>query len=81
MLRQSFRPELLNRIDEIIVFRSLDRDQLMQITRLLLGRVARRIHGQGVELFRVDLRDGRLNVETALQAVAAGQASETGARA
>ena len=28
MLRQSFRPELLNRIDEIIVFRSLDRDQL-----------------------------------------------------
>src|ERR687898_21482 len=50
LLRQSFRPELLNRIDEIIVFRSLDRDQLMQITRLLLGRVARRIHAQGVEL-------------------------------
>ena len=49
-LRQSFRPELLNRIDEIIVFRSLDRDQLMQITRLLLGRVARRMHAQGAEL-------------------------------
>src|SRR6201999_1526129 len=42
LLRQSFRPELLNRIDEIIVFRSLDRDQLVQITRLLLARVARR---------------------------------------
>ena len=28
VLRQSFRPELLNRIDEIIVFRTLDRDQL-----------------------------------------------------
>jgi ATP-dependent Clp protease ATP-binding subunit ClpC len=50
MLRQSFRPELLNRIDEIIVFRSLDRDQLGQITRLLLARVARRMHAQGVEL-------------------------------
>jgi hypothetical protein len=50
MLRQSFRPELLNRIDEIIVFRSLDRDQLMQITRLLLDRVARRMRAQGVEL-------------------------------
>src|ERR687896_602007 len=50
VLRQSFRPELLNRIDEIIVFRSLDRAQLMQITRLLLDRVARRIHAQGVEL-------------------------------
>jgi ATP-dependent Clp protease ATP-binding subunit ClpC len=50
LLRQSFRPELLNRIDEIIVFRSLDRDQLAQITRLLLDRVARRMHAQGVEL-------------------------------
>jgi ATP-dependent Clp protease ATP-binding subunit ClpC len=50
LLRQSFRPELLNRIDEIIVFRSLDRDQLMQITRLLLARVARRMHAQDVEL-------------------------------
>src|ERR687892_1240545 len=50
VLRQSFRPELLNRIDEIIVFRSLDRAQLMQITRLLLDRVARRIHAQRVEL-------------------------------
>jgi hypothetical protein len=30
---------------------------------------------------RVDLREGRLNVETALQAVAAGEAPETGARA
>jgi ATP-dependent Clp protease ATP-binding subunit ClpC len=50
LLRQSFRPELLNRIDEIIVFRSLDRAQLLQITQLLLDRVARRMHAQGVEL-------------------------------
>jgi ATP-dependent Clp protease ATP-binding subunit ClpC len=50
VLRQSFRPELLNRIDEIIVFRSLDSDQLRQITRLMLTRVARRMHAQHVEL-------------------------------
>ena len=50
LLRHSFRPELLNRIDEIIVFRALDRDQLRQITRLLLDRVSRRVHAQGVEL-------------------------------
>ena len=43
-------PELLNRIDEIIVFRSLDRDELAEITRLLLGRVARRMRAQDVEL-------------------------------
>jgi ATP-dependent Clp protease ATP-binding subunit ClpC len=50
LLRHSFRPELLNRIDEIIVFRALDRDQLVQITRLLLGRVERRMRAQDVEL-------------------------------
>jgi ATP-dependent Clp protease ATP-binding subunit ClpC len=50
LLRQSFRPELLNRIDEIIVFRALDREQLKQITRLLLAKVERRMHAQGVEL-------------------------------
>nr|WP_255325430.1 hypothetical protein [Candidatus Solirubrobacter pratensis] len=32
------------------MFRSLDRDQLVQITRLLLDRVARRMRAQGVEL-------------------------------
>jgi ATP-dependent Clp protease ATP-binding subunit ClpC len=50
LLRRSFRPELLNRIDEIIVFRALDRDQLVQITGLLLGRVERRMRAQDVEL-------------------------------
>ena len=50
LLRQSFRPELLNRIDEIIVFRALDREQPKQITRLLLAKVERRMHAQGVEL-------------------------------
>jgi ATP-dependent Clp protease ATP-binding subunit ClpC len=102
----------------------------MQITRLLLDRVARRMRAQGVELevsdeaveylanagfdpqygarplrraiqrlleddlserllageiepgqpVRVDLRDGRLNVETVLEAEAVGAASETGTR-
>jgi ATP-dependent Clp protease ATP-binding subunit ClpC len=50
ILRQRFRPELLNRIDEIIVFRALTREELQQITRLLLTRVARRVHAQDVEL-------------------------------
>jgi ATP-dependent Clp protease ATP-binding subunit ClpC len=49
LLRHSFRPEFLNRIDEIIVFRSLDREQLHQITRLLLDRVSRRLRAQGIE--------------------------------
>ena len=47
-LRESFRPEFLNRIDEIIVFRQLDQAELQQITELLLQETRRRMHGQGV---------------------------------
>ncbi|AEW93020.1 MULTISPECIES: ATP-dependent Clp protease ATP-binding subunit [Streptomycetaceae] len=47
-LRQHFRPEFLNRIDEIVVFRRLTDDQLRQITDLLLEETRRRLHAQGV---------------------------------
>ncbi len=43
LLRQHFRPEFLNRIDEIIVFRALEQDQLQKITDLLLERLAERL--------------------------------------
>ncbi|AXB42044.1 ATP-dependent Clp protease ATP-binding subunit [Amycolatopsis albispora] len=49
-LRESFRPEFLNRIDEIIVFRKLAREQLEQITELMLERTRRRAHAQRIEL-------------------------------
>ena len=47
-LRESFRPEFLNRIDEIIVFRQLDETQLRQITSLLLEETTRRLHAQDI---------------------------------
>ena len=47
-LRESFRPEFLNRVDEIIIFRQLGRDELRQITELLLEETRRRLHAQGV---------------------------------
>jgi len=50
VLRQNFRPEFVNRIDEIIVFRALDDRQLAQITRLLLDTLARRLHAQRIEV-------------------------------
>ena len=40
ILRQHFRPEFLNRVDEIILFHSLSREHLMEIVRLQLARVA-----------------------------------------
>ncbi len=49
-LRLHFRPEFINRLDEIIVFHSLNRDQIRQIVQLHLERVRRTAHAQGVEL-------------------------------
>src|SRR5256884_1131157 len=54
VLRQSFRPEFINRIDEIIVFRALTDAQLVQITGLLLDRLARRLHAQRIEVVFTD---------------------------
>ncbi|MEU6857555.1 ATP-dependent Clp protease ATP-binding subunit [Glycomyces sp. NPDC046736] len=49
-LRSHFRPEFLNRIDEIIVFKRLDRDQLRQIVTLVLGKTERLLKAQDVGL-------------------------------
>jgi ATP-dependent Clp protease ATP-binding subunit ClpC len=49
-LRQRFRPEFINRIDEIIVFRALNSEQLADITKLLLDRLGRRLRAQRVEV-------------------------------
>ncbi|HTR93670.1 MAG TPA: ATP-dependent Clp protease ATP-binding subunit [Trebonia sp.] len=50
LLRESFRPEFLNRIDDIIIFRQLDETQLRQITRLLLQETTRRLHAQAITI-------------------------------
>ncbi len=49
-LRQVFRPEFLNRIDEIIVFHSLTEENLSQIVELLLGDLERRLKEYDLEL-------------------------------
>ena len=54
VLRGSFRPEFINRIDEIIVFRALTDEQLVQITKLLLDRLERRLRAQGIEVVFTD---------------------------
>jgi len=40
VLRQQFRPEFLNRVDEIVVFHSLSREDLKAIVDIQLGRAA-----------------------------------------
>ena len=49
-LRKTFRPEFLNRVDEVIVFDPLDRQQLEQIVDLLLERTRRLVEGRGMHL-------------------------------
>jgi ATP-dependent Clp protease ATP-binding subunit ClpC len=49
-LRDAFRPEFLNRIDEIVVFRQLETEQLRQITDLLLEETRRRMRNQDIEV-------------------------------
>lgn len=49
-LREHFRPEFLNRIDEIVIFRQLADQQLRQITNMLLDDSRRRLRAQDVTL-------------------------------
>jgi ATP-dependent Clp protease ATP-binding subunit ClpB len=49
-LRDHFRPEFLNRVDEIIVFKPLDESELRQIVGLLVANVERRVEEAGLSL-------------------------------
>ena len=49
-LKQYFRPEFLNRLDEIIVFRQLTRDEVKQISEIMLQEVSTRLLDQGITL-------------------------------
>jgi ATP-dependent Clp protease ATP-binding subunit ClpB len=49
-LRAHFRPEFLNRVDDIIIFHSLRREELMQIVDIQMERVARHLQQQNLHL-------------------------------
>jgi len=49
-LRANFRPEFLNRIDEIIIFSALSREQIGQIVQIQLDLVARRLAGRRIDI-------------------------------
>jgi ATP-dependent Clp protease ATP-binding subunit ClpB len=50
VLREHFRPEFLNRVDEIIVFRPLTRDQLGRIVDIQLSRLEKRLAERKISL-------------------------------
>lgn len=51
ILRSHFRPEFLNRVDEIVVFHALNQKQMRKIAELFLAKLAERINaGTGIKL-------------------------------
>ncbi len=51
ILRQHFRPEFLNRVDEIVVFHALAKEQVRSIAKLVLDKLAHRVYtGTGIKI-------------------------------
>jgi ATP-dependent Clp protease ATP-binding subunit ClpC len=59
-LKQYFRPEFLNRLDEIIVFRQLNREEVKEIAEIMLREVFSRIGEKGITLTVSDAFKERL---------------------
>jgi len=49
-IEEFFRPELINRIDEQVVFKYLNQEEIRQIVELEIKKVAKRLHEQGITL-------------------------------
>ena len=63
LLKQHFRPEFLNRIDEVIIFHSLTREQLKRIVDVQLRWLEKRLATRGIKLEVSDAARGLLGEE------------------
>ena len=59
-LKQYFRPEFLNRLDEIIVFRQLSKNEVKEIAEIMLQEVFARLQDKGIKLDVTDAFKERL---------------------
>lgn len=59
-VKRTFRPEFLNRVDELIVFSSLTDHELIKIVDIMLGSVAERLADNGIGLTITDKAKGEL---------------------
>ena len=53
-LKKHFRPEFLNRIDDIIVFHQLTQDEIIKMVDLMIGRVANQLKGKDMAIELTD---------------------------
>jgi ATP-dependent Clp protease ATP-binding subunit ClpC len=59
-LKRNFRPEFLNRVDEVIVFHELSREEVTQIVDLMIRRVREQLESQGLGLELTSAAKGTL---------------------
>ncbi len=62
-LKRHFRPEFLNRIDEVIVFHELSLDEVKEIVDLMLVRVREQLSARGLDLVLTDDAKGYLGLK------------------
>ena len=60
VLKAHFRPEFLNRIDDIIIFDALTKEQIAQIVELQIQRVAQRLEKKGIRIEVTEALKGHL---------------------
>lgn len=53
-LKNTFRPEFINRVDDIIVFHSLEKSHLEEIVTLMINELAERLHDQNIHFTVTD---------------------------
>src|SRR5690606_4364460 len=53
-LKQQFRPEFLNRVDDVIVFPQLTQEQIVQIVDLMIAQLDERMRAQGMTIRLTD---------------------------
>lgn len=53
-LKLHFKPEFLNRLDDVIIFKGLERKQIIEITKILLEETGSLVKGQGMEILFSD---------------------------
>jgi len=60
ILRASFKPEFLNRIDDVVIFDHLQKADLNQIIDLYVAKLNRQLHDRGIEIALTDTAKARL---------------------
>lgn len=53
-LRKTMRPEFINRIDDVIIFHKLDKENMRQIADLMIGNLAKRLNEQNINISVTD---------------------------